>query len=894
MILQFDKNQAYQLAAIQAVVDLFVGQPTSSTGAMFSLNELAENSTAISNNLQLPAATLLDNLIQTQINNKLYKHEISNTLETLFYQENNERIETSFPNYSIEMETGTGKTYVYLRTIYELNKQYGFKKFVIVVPSVAIREGVLKTLQITHTHLQEIYAHTAVEYNMYDPNKLHELGYFSNSNAIQILIINIDSFAKDGNIINQTREAGIKPIAHIQQCNPIVIIDEPQNMETDIRKKAIANLNPLCTLRYSATHKNIYNLVYKLDPVRAYELGLVKQIEVDSITAKNNYSAAYISVHDFKIAKRSITALLSIFTNEKKGLAKRTIEAKIGDDLFALSKRNDVYKTGFVINELDATKGVVRFSNGQVIQQGQAIGGLTDEVQKEMIDATVENHFKKEKELSKKGVKVLSLFFIDKVAHYKSYAENGEAIKGKYAQWFEESFTKWLHKPAYKGMYTHEPQYMHNGYFSQDKGKLKDSKENSTTKADDETYKLIMQDKERLLDVATPLRFIFSHSALREGWDNPNVFQICTLNETKSDIKKRQEIGRGLRLCVDDTGARNMDSEVNRLTIIANESYESFSTALQKEIEEDCAVQFAGRIKNAIERTQIKLKDNWANDALFNKLWDKINYKTTYTLSYSSNALIKACATAIQAMPATASPALYREKNSTHFARDKKGNLTNIIGTKKMVSEKAVAKMVYDIPDFIPYLQSKTNLTYETISQIMLLSNRLGDIFINPQLFIAEVVKIMLPIINTHSLHGVQYEKINAALYNKNIFEAAATEQYSTSLYKVKNAHKTLYNFILIDTSNQAEKALAMECDGNDDILFYTKLPKSFCIKTMLGNYSPSWAVVKKGKTKNSCQYFVVDIEGGKDVLAMKEFAEKHFAVMDAVEYKVVGGVSEL
>src|SRR5690606_3468146 len=597
----------------------------------------------VGNNLALTEEELLANLIKVQKANQLRPDEISTAIEKLKYQEEIEsdgkveinNVECSFPNYSIEMETGPGKTYVYLRSIYELNKVYGFNKFVIVVPSVAIREGVIKSLQITFDHFQQIYENQPADYKVYDSGRLTDLGNFAKSNAIQILVINIDSFTKDANVINQVRETGVKPIEYIQKSNPIVIIDEPQNMETDIRKRAIANLNPLFTLRYSATHKNLYNLVYKLDPVKAYDLGLVKQIEVDSVVARNDSSGAFISVDGFRMAKKSVTAKVSIFVNEKTGVQKKQVSAKVGDDLYKLSKNWDIYKDGYVITEIDADNQFIEFSSGQIVYQGQAVGGLTDQILREMIDTTVENHFKKEKELRSKGIKVLSIFFIDRVANYRTYDEQGNPGKGKFALWFEESFEKWKNMPAYRGLFTYTAEEVHNGYFSQDKGKMKDSKEGKSTKADDETFKLIMRDKERLLDEKVPLRFIFSHSALREGWDNPNVFQICTLNETKSDIKKRQEIGRGLRLCVDQTGARNLDRAINRLTVIANEAYESFSKALQKEIEEDCGVKFEGRIKNARARTSVKLKDKWMEDALFLELWEKIRAKTEYKVDYS-------------------------------------------------------------------------------------------------------------------------------------------------------------------------------------------------------------------------------------------------------------------
>lgn len=917
MKLQFDKKQKYQLDAINSIVDLFEGQTLNNSDFEFSLSDTSNGSlqfteSGVANNLILSEEELLANLNITQKNNNLRDSEISKGIEKLWYNDDTDlkgfvegkSIISNFPNYSIEMETGTGKTYVYLRTIYQLNKVYGFKKFVIVVPSVAIREGVLKSLQITFDHLQEIYENQPAEYKMYDSGRLTELGNFAKGNAIQILVINIDSFTKDVNIINQVRESGIKPIEYIQKSNPIVIIDEPQNMETDIRKKAITNLNPLFTLRYSATHKNLYNLVYKLDPVKAYDLGLVKQIEVDSVISKNDSSGAFISVDNFKVAKKSITSKITIFVNGNEGVAKKQVTAKVGDDLYTLSKSWDIYKEGFVINELDADNEFIEFSSGKIVYKGQPIGGLTDQILKEMVDATVENHFKKEKELRSLGIKVLSIFFIDRVANYRSYDEQSIPSKGKYALWFEESFIKWQNMPAYKDLFTYSAEEVHNGYFSQDKGKLKDTKEGKSTKADDETFKLIMQDKERLLDIETPLRFIFSHSALREGWDNPNVFQICTLNETKSDIKKRQEIGRGLRLCVDQTGARNLDRSVNRLTVIANESYESFSKALQKEIEDDCGVKFDGRIKNARKRDKVKLKDKWLDDVLFNDLWDKIKHKTKYKVNYSTITLIDNCVKALHKMPTIEKPVIYREKNVAKFIRDSEGNLIELGGEQKGSKERIVKDANYEIPDFIAYIQSKTELTRDTITQIVIQSNRLVEIFNNPQLFMDTVVKIIKYEFDRIKINGIEYEKIADQVYEMKLFEAAEIEHYIENLIAVKTQSKTLYNFIAIDSLSTPEKQFAEDCESRDDIIFYVKLPNKFQIKTPIGLYNPDWALIKKEEGEETKIYFVAetkDPKAAKDRTLLRDSermkiacAEKHFEVIDDVHYRVVGSVSDL
>ena len=395
MKLQFDANQTYQLAAIGSIVGIFEGQPLSRSDFDLAFEDtqlsFKFNAKGVGNSLVLSKGQILANLQAVQGRNGLPQ---SKALEGL--------------NFTAEMETGTGKTYVYLRTVYELNKVYGFKKFVIVVPSVAIREGVLKNLEITHDHLQTLYSKPAINFSVYDSKKLAALKSFAGNNAIQILVINIDAFAKDANIINQLRESGIKPIEYIQATRPIVIVDEPQNMETDIRKKALANLNPLCTLRYSATHKHLYNLVYRLDPVSAYDLGLVKQIEVDGITTGDHYNAAFVQLDSIKQAKTSISARVKIYVNQPKGVALKTVTVKIGSDLYVLSNRREIYQNGFIVNRL--TTDTITFSNGIELSVGQSQGGLTDEVMKYQIERTIETHLDREKTAARAGHK--GAFFV--------------------------------------------------------------------------------------------------------------------------------------------------------------------------------------------------------------------------------------------------------------------------------------------------------------------------------------------------------------------------------------------------------------------------------------------------------------------------------------------------
>jgi type III restriction enzyme len=349
-------------------------------------------------------------------------------------------------------------------------------------------------------------------------------------------------------------------------------------------------------------------------------------------------------------SKTKITAKVKIDCNTDKGVVKKSISVKSGDDLYKHSNQREIYKDGFIIDEIDAGNGSISLTNGLVLYIGETQGGMNDEIMKFMIRKTVEEHFKKERAYRNKGIKVLSLFFIDKVKNYREYDTNGTEVKGKFALWFEEIYNHESSKPTFSSLIPYSVEEIHNGYFSTDnKGKVKDT--GGETQADDDTYKLIMQDKEKLLDITTPLRFIFSHSALREGWDNPNVFQICTLNETKSEIKKRQEIGRGLRLPVNQEGERIFDRNVNKLTVIANESYDDFAKALQQEIEQDCGVDFSDRIKDKGKKRKVDLRKGFEADPKFLEIWGKIKFRTRYSVSYNTDDLITLAAKAVKDMP---------------------------------------------------------------------------------------------------------------------------------------------------------------------------------------------------------------------------------------------------
>lgn len=878
----FEPDLQFQQEAIHSITGLFEGQPMEEAIQEYDLNEVNMLSliNGVGNHLVLSEEQLLANLHSIQETNQI---EQSKALDGL--------------NFSVEMETGTGKTYVYLRSIYELNKLYGFKKFVIVVPSVAIREGVLKNLEITHDHFQNLYDNVPVNFQVYDSSKVSSLRGYATNNNIEILVINIDSFAKDQNIINQPhyKANGRKPIEFIQSTRPIVIIDEPQNMETEKRIVAIENLNALCTLRYSATHRNLYNLTYSLNPVKAYDLGLVKQIEVDSIIEENAFNDAFVSVDSIKATKTKVTAKIFLNVNSKKGVIKKKKTVSVGSDLYHLSNEREIYANGYLVEEIDAANGCLSLSNGTILYKGDSQGGMTDEVMKFQIQKTVEEHLKKQKRLNKRGIKVLSLFFIDKVANYRGYNEDGQPMMGKFARWFEEIYKEYISKPAFKDLNMFPVAQVHNGYFSQDrKGKVKDT--SGSTKADDDTYSLIMKDKEKLLNLENPLQYIFSHSALREGWDNPNVFQICTLNESKSEIKKRQEIGRGLRLAVDQNGKRTYDLNINRLTVVANESYDDFAKALQHEIEEDCGVSFLGRIKNKRERIPIKYRKGFEADPKFLEIWEKIKKKTTYRVDYQTSDLINYAAKIIRELPEIKAPSLRSTKVTLNMTEA--GLETKYAGDRV----ESYGTLTWPIPDVLGYIQNKTELTRSTLYAILRESNRISDILVNPQLFLDLASNAIKRTLYSLMIEGIKYEKIGEIAYEMALFEAQELEVYLNDFtFSVNNPSKTIYE-ALIPLDSGVESQFAEDCETSEQIKFYFKLPSWFKIPTPIGHYNPDWAVVFDDDQK---VYFVAETKdtGTPDVEIHKlspdeqlkiKCGQAHFNEFEATKFKVVNKVGQL
>ncbi|HMN44796.1 MAG TPA: DEAD/DEAH box helicase family protein [Povalibacter sp.] len=914
MKLKFDANEPYQLDAIRAVVDLFAGQPSASqfevTMADEGLSSLRLTETGLANQRVITDEQWLDNVRAVQKANGLPQSAELSLMELA-----DGKVAGAFPNFTVEMETGTGKTYVYLRTVHELSRLYGFKKFVIVVPSVAIREGVLKNLQITHDHFQTLYDFERVEFSVYDSSRVNQLHNFSLSNCIQILVINIDAFAKDsqeaavsatarksrGNVINQVRETGVRPIEFIQAAHPIVILDEPQNLETDLRKQAIARLSPLCCLRYSATHRETYNLIYKLDPVRAYELGLVKQISVDSVIELRDANQAYVEVEGFRAGRRSVAARLSLWVNQNGSPGRKTLTVRNGDDLYRLSNQREIYRDGFIVNEIDVEQRFVRFANDVTVRQGQPHGALTDAVLRLQIEATIRRHFEKQASLKSLGVKVLSVFFIDRVMNYRVYNEDGSTSLGKFGQWFEEIYEQYRTRPEFSGLIEFEAALVHNGYFSADKRTVtpfetREGKSNAEAEAS--TFELIMRDKERLLEAAEPLRFIFSHSALREGWDNPNVFQICTLAETSSEIRKRQEIGRGLRLCVNAAGQRVRDRALNRLTVIANESYEDFAKQLQAEMEE-AGISFRKEmVQNEREKITVRLRKGYETDAQFLKLWGHIRTRTRYRVHYDTDDLIARAAHRIGRQM----PVLERPKVALARA-DLTVDKTGVSGVQTGFRAQVVEAR-YVMPDFVGQIQTRTGLSRSTVARVLLESGRLGDAVNNPQAFIEGATDVINAVKRELLVDGVEYLKLDDQIYEMHRFESEdLREAFESNAIAIDRLDKTLFSHIVIDADSGPERRFVEACEANDDVLFYIKLPAWFVIETPVGSYNPDWALAYRN---DKTLYFVAETKdtGDKEGVSLDllrpieqlkiECGRRHFRNFEEVQFRVVKSLREL
>ena len=904
------------------MTSLFAGQPRIETDLHFTLGH--SSFAAVANRLDLSETELLDNLHAVQIQNGIAPDPELICIE--------ERIETAtgpkdvrFYNFSVEMETGTGKTYVYLRTALELYRRYGLRKYIVVVPSVAIREGVLKTLQITEKHFQELYDNAPYRYYAYDSANLSQVRQFALSDGVEIMVMTIAAFNKASNIIRQTtdRLQGETPVHLVQTARPVLILDEPQNMESEKSIAALAVLDPLFALRYSATHRNPYNVVYRLTPYEAYRQGLVKRIEVASVVKEGDTAQPYLRLDHIEAKKRTLTARLAVHKLMKSGVVReQVVTVRPGDSLQEKTGRTEY--TGFEIDEISLGSRYVRFANNVEITVGQELGADKEAIFEAQIRYTIEEHMRKQARLKDAGLKVLSLFFIDRV---DNYAPQDGLIRGLFARAFDEA------KQPYPDWRDHDAEDVQAAYFAQRRTRsgeivLEDSKTGEAER-DREAYNLIMKDKERLLSFGEPVAFIFSHSALREGWDNPNVFQICTLNQTASEMKKRQEVGRGVRLAVDQVGERVRDERVNVLTVVANESYERFVAQLQSEIAFEYREEIEARYGKPIgdlsdeERRQIeeeygqgilpskpanarkrgvaRLRKEYTLKPEFQELWKKIKHKTRYAVKIDSERLIRDVVAELEREE------IHPPRVTITKARVDVGQ-ESIFEALQMSAARSVMSLAgrYPLPNLVEIMANlmehttpPVRLTRRTLLEIIKRAPNRQATVDNPNEFATVAVRIIKEKLADQLVEGIQYERINE-WYEMTQFddEIPGWEDYLVP------AERSVYDHVVYDS--EPERQFVEGLEHRDDVKLYLKLPAWFTVPTPIGEYNPDWAIVMEERdehgqsTGKPLLYLVRETRSTLDRDDWRPdqrrkvvCAERHFREL-GVEYKVVTSAREL
>ena len=895
MEFKFESNQSFQLQAIESVVKLFDGQHYTTV----QLDLSGEGLAAIPNSLEVDSDVILQNLRQVQADNGLSTDE---NLKYIIEQDISllgEKTEVCFPNFSVEMETGTGKTYVYLRTVLELFSRYGLRKFIIVVPSVAVREGVLKTLEITQTHLRQLYNNPPYRYYAYDSKKLSLVRQFALSDSIEIMVMTIDSFNRSSNVIHRPTDQlqGETPVHFIQVTRPILVLDEPQNMVSKLRVKALATLNPIFTLRYSATHRDPYNLAYRLTPFEAYQQGLVKKIEVAGIEQEDDVNQPFIRVNDLQSRSNRITASLTVHKLMRNGTVKeQRITTNPEDDL--AEKTNRTEYQGYIVDEINPGGDFIRFTNGVELSKGESTGEDKEAIFEAQIRYTIEEHFNKQRRLKRFNIKVLSLFFIDRVDNYVS--ETG-IIRSLFRKCFDEL------KPNYSGWENADAESVQAAYFAQRRTRsgeiiYEDSKTGEAQR-DVEAYDLIMRDKERLLSFEEPTCFIFSHSALREGWDSPNVFQICTLNQTASEMKKRQEIGRGVRLAVDQTGDRAYEEKMNILTVIANESYARYVEHLQTETIEEYGDQDSPPPpKDARKRRVATLQKECTLKPEFKELWERIKHKTRYAVIVDTDKLITDVIAKLDESEIRP-PRLTVTKARVQLDDEQIFSAMQMSGAKTVISLAGR----YPLPNMIDVMM---HMLENTTPPIRLTRKTLLDIFMrtenqqaaqdNPHEFAAVAVRIIKEKLIDQLIDGIRYEKIDKC-YEMCQFETSI-ESWAEHLIPTQ---RSIYDRTIFDSD--IERNFIHGLEQRDDIKLYVKLPAFFTVPTPIGEYNPDWAIVMEPRdahgrpTGEQMLYLVRETKGTTNLDELRPdekrkilCGEQHFKNALRVDYDVITSADEL
>ena len=898
MRFKFEANQDYQLQAIESVTSLLEGQSHVEVELKFVEGTLLP---AAPNRIDLDDEALLKNLRLVQTQNNLAEDTSLEYIEEKINTVTGEKT-VRFPNFSVEMETGTGKTYVYLRTIMELFRCYGLRKFIVIVPSVAVREGVLKTLEITGKHLRELYDNAPYCYYAYDSANLTQVRQFALSDSVEIMVMTIDSFNKASNVIRQTtdRLQGETPIHLVQATRPILILDEPQNMVSKLRVKALAALDPLFVLRYSATHRNPYNLIYRLTPHEAYQQRLVKRIEVAELVQKDDVNRAFIKVDDIQSQKRTLTARVIVHKLMKGGTVKeRPVKVKLGDNLEA--KTNLSQYDGYTVDEISLLGNFVRFSNGIEVSQGESRGANKEAIFEDQIRYTIEQHFRKQDRLMPFNIKVLSLFFIDRV---DNYVQDDGIIRRLFNKCFNELKSKYSH---FRDIDAEEVQA---AYFAQHRSRrgeivYEDSKTGESQK-DTEAYDLIMRDKERLLSFEQPTCFIFSHSALREGWDSPNVFQICTLNQTASEMKKRQEVGRGVRLAVNQLGDRVRDERVNVLTVVANESYASYVQALQTEIEDEYGSEGLPPLPaNARERGVARLRKKYTLKPEFKELWERIKHKTRYAVTIDTDRLISEVVKDLDEAEIRP-PRLTFAKGEMQVEEVEGRQVFMPVQTSAPRTVRNLAglyplpNMVEVIADMLEHTTPSMRLTRRTLLEILKRTQNRQPALDNPHEFASVTARIIRLKLKDQLVDGIRYEKINE-WYEMSQFEAEI-ETWDEYLIPADNS---LYDHVIFDSD--VEKQFVDGLERRKEVKLYLKLPSFFTVPTPIGEYNPDWAIVFEPHdefgepTGEQMLYLVRETKSTTNLDKLRpdekrkvQCGERHFKDALGVDYKVVKSAKEL
>lgn len=887
MEFRFEADQAYQLDAIEAVAGLFDGQApyppgiTPAAGAIVSPNRL-----------DLTADDLLANLLAVQTKRGLTPDEALQIItETVGLYDGLEEI--SFPNVSVEMETGTGKTYVYLRTALTLAARYGLRKFIIVVPSVAIREGVIKTLKQTRAHFDALPDLPPYHFEVYDSAKPGQVRGFASSTSVELMVMTIDAFAKAENVINKPVE-GNPPLIHmLQAVRPVLILDEPQNMESENRVRALASLHPLIALRYSATHRNPYNVIYRLTPFDAYRQELVKRIEIADVLESDNANLPYLKLEGTEAKKKTVTASIIVDKVQASGKIKRTaIKVKGGDDLEEKTGRAEYQ--GFVVDEIDLTGGYVRFVNNVEINQGQETGSEREAIFEAQIRFTIEEHFRKQERLRQKGIKVLSLFFIDRVA---SFAEDDGWVRTLFVKAFDEVKQ---HYPAWKDLKALDVQKAYFATKRRKGGAVEVVDTSGNTKEDNEAFKLIMQDKERLLSFDEPTAFVFSHSALKEGWDSPNVFQICVLREV-NEMTRRQQIGRGVRLAVDQTGERVRDMQVNKLTVVASESYEQFAQGLQSEIEAEYGAEgVPPKPPSHRGRRPVKLRKGLLAGDDFQQLWDRIKHRTRYAVEIDSEALIEAVVAELDEAEIR-EPRIVISRAALQVGPDDDTFEAIVTSGAKTAIDLAGRYALPNLLEVIETMMEATSppmrLSRGTILAIIKAATKKAEMLANPHDFAATVTRIVKEKLADQLVGGIRYEK-DGNWYEQTQF-LDEIESYADRIVDSKASGLAggthVYDGVIVD-SETVERPFAEALEKDARVKLYIKLPAWFTVDTPVGKYNPDWAVVLREDGEERL-FLVRETKGSihetdlrPDERRKVQCGQRHFVDALGVDFKLSSG----